>query len=172
MIQPGHYSWYPSAAVSPWYCWFVEMHYPQLDIHRYEDGEWEIIQYLNSPIIPSLTHWQQVLGPMRNVEISYGFCEKYVRKIDITKKEFWDREEKKTKEMLAEHESLDAHKEEAVNHAYKGIMKNDGLVQRIAKNGISEIDLTTLARRVPRTETFKPLRGVKVETTCKDKATE
>ena len=165
MITPGHYSWcYPSSVVSKYFCWFVLMGYPECDIYEEDDGTWFIIQFLNAPIIPHLTRWQMVLGPMRNVEKSYAFCEKYLRECDMNKRAFWDREEAKTKAVNDEHEALDRHKEEFVNHAYKAITKNEGLVQRIAKNGISEIDLTTLAKRVPKSETFKPAyRGVKVD---------
>jgi len=165
MINPGHYSWcYPSAAVSPYYCWFQILGYPELDIYEENDGTWFIIQYLNSPLIPSLTKWQMVLGPMKNVEKSFGFCQKYIAKLDITKKAFWAREEAKTKQMLEEHEALDRHKEDVCAIAHNAITHNDELMNRIAKNGISEMDITKLARHVPKTELFKPAyRGVKVD---------
>jgi hypothetical protein len=90
-----------SYMVSDYHRLFVEMGYPELDILKYPDGEWHIIQYYSRPIIPCLTKWQVVLGPMRNVDISRGFLEKYIRQCDITKRAFWDREERKTHRLWA-----------------------------------------------------------------------
>lgn len=136
--------------------WFRELGYSMLDILQYNNGEWEIIQYLNSPIIPSLTRYQTVLGVMRNVEINRGFVEKYVKKLDINRREFWAREEKKTREVEEEHEKTDLHSADLVDRAHKAITKNPAMMERIAQNGTQEMDLDKLARHVPRSEVYKP----------------
>lgn len=155
MIEPGLHSWaYPSYMVSPYYCWFVLMGYPELDILRYNDGSWAIIQYYRTPVIPSLTPWQVVLGTM-NFPPSYGFCEKYVKELDLQKKAFWAREEEKTKQVENEWEATERHAKDLAETAAKSIMKNDDLVNRIAKNGLKEIDLGYLAKRMPKHEVIK-----------------
>lgn len=140
---------------SQYHKWFKEMGYPELDILQYEDAEWWIIQYYNRPIIPQITKWQVVLGPMRNMEISYGFIRNQVQQLDITKKAFWDREERKTREVEEEADMVDRHKIDTVNHAHKAITRNPALMERIAENGIKEMDLPSLERHVPKSEIFK-----------------
>lgn len=151
MIRPGFYnSCYISYMQSPYHVWFVTLGYPELDILQYDDGEWHIIQYYNSPVVPSMTQWQSVLGPMRNVEISFGFCAKYIKNLDLSMKAFWDREEGKTKEMLDEHEALENHKMDMVERASQAFLRNPHLMERIARNGIEEMDLRSIEKHLPR----------------------
>ena len=172
MVAPGLYPWaYPSSMVSKYHCWFRLMGYKELDIYVEEDGTWYIIQYYTEPLIPSQTQWQPVLGPMRNVEISFGFCQKYVKELDITRKAFWAREEAKTAAVDDEHAATERHAQDLAARATKAVMKNDGLVQRIAKNGLKEMDLLSLAKRVPRSEIVKPLKGVKQDVPSTSKPT-
>lgn len=147
--SPGIYGWYPSSFCSPWYVWFCQLGYPQLDINRYPDGEWEIIEYRNAPIIPSLTSWTRVLQGMRNVEISFGFVEKYVHQIDPARPEFWDREARKTAAMLAEQDALDKHREEYAEHAFRVIRGNEALMERIYKEGLKAINLWEIRKHIP-----------------------
>ena len=152
-VNPGYYSWaYPSSMVSKYYCWFVLMGHKELDINVYDDGSWDIIQYYNSPIIPSLTKWQTVLGNMKNIEISLGFCEKWIKQCDMHRKEFWRREEEKTRQVEEEHKKLQEHKMDSVRRAHQAITKNEGLMNRIAKNGLQEMDLSRIARHIPKSE--------------------
>jgi hypothetical protein len=144
-----------SYMVSEFHSWFVEMGYPELDILRYDDGEWHIIQYYNRPVVPALTRWQPVLGPMRNVLITRSFCEKYVKDLDITKKAFWAREEAKTKEVEREHAAEEKRRVEYVDVAHRAITKNPNLMNRIASKGIQEMDIPSIARHVPRSEVVK-----------------
>jgi hypothetical protein len=144
-----------SYMVSDYHRLFVEMGYPELDILKYPDGEWHIIQYYSRPIIPCLTKWQVVLGPMRNVDISRGFLEKYIRQCDITKRAFWDREERKTQEVETEHASEQRRRVDYVNRAHEAITRNPSLMGRIAENGIQEMDIPSIARHVPRSEVVK-----------------
>lgn len=150
--QPGIYSFYPSSMVSKYYVWFMELDYPQLDIAEYSDGSWDIIQYLNSPVIPSLTRHQLVLGNMKNILITPGFVEKYVKQLDTSRKEFWDREEAKTRAVAEEHERVQRHKHEFVDTAHKAITSNPDLMERIAKKGFKEMDLDNIRKHVPKSK--------------------
>ncbi len=141
---------YISYFQSPWHVWFRELGYPQLDINQYPDGEWSIIEYYNTPIIPSLTRWATVLHGMRNIEISVGFIEKYVLDLDSTKKAVWDREEKKTQRVIQEDRERHEHAERMSEAAKEAIVRNPALMERIAKNGIQEMDLTKIVKHIPR----------------------
>lgn len=148
---PGVRSWnYISYFQSPWHIWFQELGYPQLDVNKFEDGEWSIIEYYKVPLVPSMTPWCTVLSGMRNIEISVGFIEKYVLDLDSTKKAVWDREEKKTQRILKEAEAREQHAERMSDAATLAITRNPALMERIAKNGLQEMDLTKIVQHIPR----------------------
>jgi hypothetical protein len=165
MLEPGIYGWYPSGAVSKYWCWFYDLGYPELDILEDENSkEWHLIQYYNSPIVPSLTKWQIVLGPMRNVIPSYSFCQKYANELDITKKVFWAREDAKTKASYEEGERSEKRALDFTKQMTKAVMKDDALKERIIKNGAKELDIRQLAMNVPKHEVIKPaFKGDKVD---------
>lgn len=137
---------------SKWYPWLVELGYPQLDVVKYDDGEWAVIEYYRTPVIPSLTPWKVVLSGMRHLEISKGFLKKYIDEIDLQKKAIWEREERRTQKMLAEKEAQEQAAHDRVDTAFKAIRYNPDLMERIAKNGLSEMNLDKIARHVPSTE--------------------
>lgn len=161
---PGLYSFnYISYLQSPYHVWFVEMGYPELDVLQYEDGEWWIVQYYNAPVIPALTRWQTVLGPMRNVEIGYGFCWRWARALDAHRKEYLDKEEAKSRAAEEEWEAVERHAEDSAEKAATAIIRNPDLMERIARNGFEEMELNRIAKYVPKTEKVKPkFKGVKV----------
>ena len=134
---------------SKWHPWFVDMGYPLLDINRYADGEWSIIQWLTRPVVPAITEWQSVLSGMRNVDITRGFVEKYIKQADMQRKAFWDREDAASREAEDEFESKELHAEELATKATEAIMGNDDLCQRIVKKGMGEMDPLKIARHVP-----------------------
>lgn len=153
---PGIYSWsYISYLQSPWHIWFVELGYPELDILRYEDGEWFIMQYYNAPVVPCLTRWQTVLGGMKNVEIGYGFCEKWAKALDLNRKEYLLKEEAKSKACEDEWEKVEQHAEDSAERAATAIIQNPDLMERIARNGMHEMTLGSIAKHVPRSEKVK-----------------
>lgn len=165
MISPGLYSWYPSGVVSKYWCWFHELGYNELDIMEdAETKEWHIIQYHNSPYVPSMTKWNVVLGPMRNIIPTFSFCEKYTKELDITKKIFWAREEAKTKAVYEEGERSERRAEEMTKAMTEVVMKDEALKERIIKNGARELDIRYLAMNVPKHEVIKPtFKGVKAD---------
>lgn len=136
--------------VSKYHGWFVELGYPELDVNQFPDGSWEIIQYFNRPIIPSLTRYQAVLSGLKNIEISRGFIEKYVGQVDMARKEFWRREEAQTALAEREHAATEKHRQDSVARAAKAITQNPDLMDRIARNGLQEMDPTRIARHIPR----------------------
>jgi hypothetical protein len=146
-----------SYANSDYYKWFVELGYPQLDIVVFEDGEWAIREFYNCPIIPSMTQWKYILQGMRHIEITKSFVEKWCRKLDLTRREIWDAEEAKTAAVELEHAKVEEHRQEFASEALKLIKKNEDLVERVAKNGIQEINLENIVKHVPASK----LRGHK-----------
>ena len=171
---PGIKSWYPSSMVSEYYCWFVELGYENLDIlqHRstYEvpsgylttfDGTWSIIEYYNSPIIPSLTRWNYVLAGINDQEISASFVEKMVGMLDLRRKQVWDMAEAKTKAMEDEKESLEKHAQDIAERAKNLILSNPNVVERIARNGLSEMNPTSILKHIPRHQK-NGLKGVEL----------
>ena len=134
---------------SKYHRWFVELGYPLLDINRYEDGEWAIIQWLTRPTVPCITEWQNVLSGMRNVEITKGFVEKYIKQIDMERRFFWDREESKSKASEDEWETTENHAEELASAATDAVMRNDDLLRRVKDKGMEELNPLKIARNVP-----------------------
>lgn len=147
--EPGIYASYPSTACGRFYCWFQHMGYPELDIREFGDGEWAILQYMHTPHLPSSYKWQWALTGFKNQEISYPFVQRMVETIDVTKKEFWDREEGKTKELDRVADATARHELDMVTRASQAIVKNPDLCERIVKRGIREIDLKRIRRHIP-----------------------
>jgi hypothetical protein len=142
-------SYYPDAFWSKYHDWFVELGYPQLDIQVYEDGEWSIIETMNAPIMPSLSKFKVILRGMKNVIISRGFVEKYIKQIDPQRKEFWERERLATKAAEDAVEIREKHSEEFAAKASEAVLGNDALMERIAEKGIEEMDLTKIRENIP-----------------------
>lgn len=173
--NPGMYSWYPSYMCSPWYVWFVELGYPNLDIvqHREtfelpdgsylttESGVWSIIEYYNAPIIPSLTRWNYVLANVNDQEISKSFIEKMVGMLDLRRKQVWDMAEAKTKAMEDEKEKLEAHAQDTAERAKNLIMRCPTTLERVAKDGIAAANPTTILKHIPRHQK-NGLKGVEL----------
>lgn len=148
--HPGIRSWnYYSAAQSPWHVWFEEMGYPQLDIMVYDDGEWEIIEYQNSPLIPSLTRFKTVLAGLRNIEISWSFIKRYVDELNPMSARFWETLERHEKQLDIDYETREAAVEDRASRAAKFIVKNPELMERIARNGFAEMDLRRIRKQIP-----------------------
>jgi hypothetical protein len=158
--NPGLYSWYPSIGPERWngsfegcgrkYIWCVELGYPNIDVQQWKDGEQAIIEFYNSPNIPSLTRWNFVLTGLRNIEITPGFLTRYIHQLDLHRKEVWEAAEAKSREADERHATLEKHAEDTANAAFKVLRGNDDLMQRVAKNGISEIDPNKIRSNIPR----------------------
>ena len=140
---------YISYAFSQYHKWFLRMGYPLLDIVKYEDGSWAIIQYETMPVVPSATRWMVVLGPMHHVDCTESFCRDYVKKIDNTKKEFWDEQDRKTKQAEDAADIKEKHAADMAERCTYAVTNNPGLMSRIAENGIDEINLNKIARNIP-----------------------
>lgn len=153
MRAPGLYSWnYISYLQSPWHVVFQEMGYPELDVLRYEDGEWWIVQYYNAPTVPCLTRWQTVLGPMRNLDISYGFLYRWAQALNLQRKEYLEKEFAKSKAAEDEWENTERHAEDSASRAAAAITQNPALMERISRNGLKEMDLSSIAKHIPRSQ--------------------
>jgi len=141
---------YISYFVSPWHVWFREIGYPELDLLRFEDGEWAIIQFLQAPIIPAETPWTYVLTKLRHVEISPWVCKKYAENLDLERRHVWDELERQERRAAEDKRADDLHCEDVSERMFKAIRGNDDLMNRIAKNGLGETSLPKLFRHVPK----------------------
>lgn len=132
------------------YVWFWDMGYKELDLRRYEDGEYAIIQYLNTPIIPSLTRWNFVLKGIRNTEITYDFCKKYAEQLDLEKHTVWEEDAKAMRRHREQTEFEERRANDMADQWLKGIVNNPDLMERIAKNGFKELDPRRMMNQIPR----------------------
>lgn len=141
---------YISSMVSPYYRWCQDMGYPELDVKTWADGEWALIEYLNAPIVPSLTKWNYVLTGMRNIPITYGFIKNYADQLALDKKHFWEREAELTRAQDERHKQDLLHSDRQVAEMHRVIKGNDALMQRVARNGLGELSLGKIRRNIPK----------------------
>lgn len=142
------YSYLNSGAVGPYYEICCDLGYPQCDIVKYPDGEWAVIAYENAPLVPSLTGWRVISSGIRHKEITHGLVSKLILESDPTKRRLWEREEAKSAQIAAEHEAARQHREDTAERAAQVMVRNDALMQRLAKNGIGELDIGAIASHV------------------------
>ncbi len=150
MLTPGYDRSMPSTMVSPWWRVCAALGYPELDVVQYPDGEWALIQYYNTPIIPSLTRWNFVLKGIRNTEITPEFIKKYADQLNLEKHTIWEEQEKcerLAKEDVAREERRS---EDWATAMLDGVKRNPDLMNRIAKNGLKELDPRKILNHVPR----------------------
>lgn len=140
---------YVSYMCSPYHVWFQAMGYPRLDLNIYEDGEWEIIEFLRTPVVPSLTPWHRVLMDIRHTEISYDFCKKYVENLDLEKRHVWDEMDRKDEQDKRDLFKQEMHVADFQKRAFQAVSQNPALMERIAKNGMQELSLRNLSRHIP-----------------------
>lgn len=156
----GQRNWFPSIGPERWngsfegcskyYSWFCDLGYPNADLQQWNDGEWALIEFYNSPIIPSMTRWNFILSGMRNVDITRGFVTRFLHSLDLRKREVWEAAEARDKAQDEEKARLDRHAEETAEKAKNIIMNTPTLVERIAKNGLQEMNLHNIVKHVPR----------------------
>lgn len=137
---------------SDYHHWFVEMGYPELDIVEYQDGSWDIIQFIGQTIVPAEAKWQVVLGGIKNRLKTYGFCEHWAKKLDMHRRAFWVEEDKKRDEHLAKAEEQDRHVEDLAERMSYVVSNTPTLMDRIAKKGVGEMQLHKVAEHVPLSE--------------------
>ncbi len=150
MIGPGYDRSMPSTMVSRWHRCFVAMGYPELDLVEYQDGEKAIIQYFNAPIIPSLTKWGFVLTKIRNVNVNYYWLQEQADLLNLEKKAVWAKQEAVEKEALRQQLEEDRRAEDFSTRMLSLVKRNDDWMQRIAKNGLKELNPLRLLNNCPR----------------------
>lgn len=141
--------------LSPWYPMFCEMGYPQLDIKRWEDGEWAIREFIRSPVVPSLTPWRFVLTGLRNIEISRGFIERYLWQIDPRNRGFWAKDEAERKAAEKEQDYYENEKAERIMTLGKQLAKNDDLMEQAHRIGPAAFDLENIGRKIYKERPWK-----------------
>lgn len=138
----------PSYICSPYYKWFVEMGYPNCDIEEYGDGSWRLVEYLNAPIIPSLTRVAHVLGPIQNLIISRSFIEKYLGMLDIRKKAYHEVLAEKEAKLKLDSDYAERSAQDFAKRAAQ-IVSGGEVMDRIKKSGVKEMDLESIAKHIP-----------------------
>ncbi len=139
-----------SSFFSKYHPWLVEMGYPRLDVNEYEDGSWEIIECLDGGYVPSVAKYNTVLLNIIHREPTYYTIQSLVRALDITRQEYWDHELEKSKAVEDEALYVERARTQLVSDTMKHIVGNEGLKERIARRGVSALDLRDLARHIPR----------------------
>lgn len=141
---------YRSSFFSQYHPWLVHMGYPTLDIVTYEDGSWAIIELQDGGYIPSEAKFKVIMGFMENLEPSYSTIKKLVSSIDVCKDAFWERERLKTQRVEDEWEAAEAKKMELADQATALMTGNPDLMERVAKKGLSMLQLKEISKFVPR----------------------
>lgn len=140
---------YCSYMVSGWNRTFADWGYPELDVVVQESGEWGIISYLRSPVLPAHTPWSWVVVPSAKYELNPWTVKRYVEQCDIEKRYVWDQMEEREKHDAAEMRREELHMTDMQRRMYQSITQNPDLMNRIAKNGLGEIGLRALSRNIP-----------------------
>lgn len=133
------YTYLDSSFTSKYYEWMCELGYPQLDIQVADDGEWWIIQYINAPVIPSMTKTQVVIHGFKHVTLCKGFVERVVKSIDPQRQEFWEMQEAKTRKVEEEALAKEKHQEESAEKKMEVIRRTPELWERVATKGTEQI---------------------------------
>jgi len=141
-----------SYAFSDYHKLFVEAGYPLHDLVDFGDGEWAVREFHRYPLIPSLTPWSWVLKGIRHQEKSFSFISNQLRALDPRLPAFWVKQIEKTLEVEVEKLNQERFVEEAVDHTLARLRKNEALWERIARHGVGELDLRTLAGHVAKNQ--------------------
>jgi len=133
------------------YKWTKSFGYANVDIidDRLRDGTWSLVEYLRSPVIPSLTPWNYILRDITEplTETNVGrFCEM----LDLNKRQYRVQMEREAKESLLNFNRAQDLESDIAGRAAKLISGNPALMERIAKNGMSEMQPTKILSNIPR----------------------
>lgn len=134
--------------VSPWWRVCRDLGYPELDVRQYADGEWSIIQYLQTPLIPSLTRWQPVLIGIRNVEISATFIKKKADELNLERGHVWDGVRREEARALAEVQADETRAQERAQMKLDIVKRAPDLYARVMRNGVKELELDRLIQHI------------------------
>jgi hypothetical protein len=145
-----------------YYRWARRCGYPNVDIidDRDQDGTWSLVEYLRSPVVPSLTPWNYILRDITEPLTEYmvrRFCEM----LDLKKKEYRAMMEMEERLGRENYERALRLEDDLATRATKLISHNPDLMERIAKNGAKELDTTRILAHVPRHQQ-NGLKGVEL----------
>ncbi len=125
-----------------------DLGFPQLDIKRWDDGEWAVLEYQNAPLVPSLTKWKYVLTKIRNTEITESFLRRYLWQIDPRTKAFWEKDERERVEQEKARQYYENEKAERIMALGKELAKNDDLMDKAYRMGPAAFDLENIGRKI------------------------
>jgi len=141
---------YVSYMVTPWNRTFRSLGYHELDLQEWEDGEWAIIRYYRTPVVPALTPWSYVLTKLRNVEKTESTFRRLTDQMDLEKRQVWKEQEESEARMLRELKSEEDHQNDKVARMLKVVKRNDRLMNDIARRGGKALNLREISRHIPR----------------------
>ncbi len=139
-MTPGYDRTCPSWMVSPWWRVCRDVGYPELDVRQYSDGSWALIQYMQSPIVPSLTRWQPVLMDIRNIEISASFIKKKADELNLERGHIWDDVAKNERRIRSEIDFEEDRADKIADAKLAVLKRAPGLMDRVMRRGMKELD--------------------------------
>lgn len=86
---------------------------------------------------------------MRNIEISYSFIERYLDEMNPMSTRFWENVARHERAVDAEYETQERNAEDRAHRASRFVIQNPGLMERIAKHGMKEMDLSNIYKHIP-----------------------
>lgn len=148
----------PSRMVGPWWRVCKSLGYPELDVIKYPDGEFCIIQYMNAPIIPSRTKWMPVLQKIRNVEMTASFLKHHADRLNLQYRHVWDEQAAAERRALEEVATEERRATDFSDRMFKAVRNNPDMMERIAKNGLGELNPLKMLNQIPRHKLGKGYR--------------
>lgn len=151
---------YTSYMVGPWNRVFRDWGYPLLDVVQQDSGEWGVIQYYKTPVIPSMTPWNWMVTPQHRYALTHGSLRQFVDQCDLEKRYVWDQMEAREKQDAEDMRREELHMTDQQRRMYQVISQNPDLMERVAKNGLGEIGLKKLMRNIPKHKLRKGAKRV------------
>lgn len=146
------YVYLDSSFVGPYYKICCDLGLPQVDVQKFSDGSWALIEMMNAPVVPSLTKWNYIAKGLKNCEINHSRIKRIIDEIDPRKQWLWDKEKRKSDAIEQQAKDREDFYEERVSEVVKDAARNPDLQERIAKHGIQEILPHNIAKNLSDTK--------------------
>lgn len=137
---------------SKYHKWFKELGYPQLDIQEWDDGEWAILEYIGPTVIPCETKWNYILTGLRHIEPSYGFVKNYIDTQETMTHLFRVKKDLDSLKIAEEKMKEDRRVQDLAERATQLVRRNEAMYQRVAANGLQELNLHNIAKHIPQAQ--------------------
>lgn len=144
------------------YEWTTSFGYPNVDVidDRAADGTWSLIEYLRSPVVPSLTPWNYILRDITE-PLEHYTVKRFCEMLDLKKREYRAMMEEEARLSREKFDAAQKLESDLAGKAARLISGNSALMERIARHGMSEIQPEKILAHVPRHQQ-NGLKGVKL----------